>query len=82
MNDWDTGWDPYQALQICENNIEQLALALNASSEAMKEISQYTQKHNEAIAQLMRQQQIMDLKIATIFKEFEQLREEINRKQV
>ena len=53
MQDFNTGWDPYEELMAHRNNIQQCALAINTSSELMKELGQKYQHQQEVIQQLM-----------------------------
>lgn len=50
---FNTGWDPYEALTQCQHNIQQCALAINTSSELMKELGHKYQHQQEVIQQLM-----------------------------
>ena len=53
MEDFNTNWDPYEELMAHRNNIQQCALAINTSSELMKELGQKYQHQQEVIQQLM-----------------------------
>ena len=53
MQDFNTNWDPYEELMAHRNNIQQCALAINTSSELMKELGQKYQHQQEVIQQLM-----------------------------
>lgn len=50
---WNTGWDPHTALLMCENNIQQCAIAINQGTEVMKEIAAKCNHQQEVIQQLM-----------------------------
>jgi septal ring factor EnvC (AmiA/AmiB activator) len=53
MNDFDTGWDPYDVLVRAENNIHQLAIAFNQQSELSKQLAASFNHQQEVIQQLM-----------------------------
>lgn len=53
MTDFNTGWDPYDELMAHRSNIQQCALAINTSSELLKELSRKYQHQQEVIEQLM-----------------------------
>lgn len=58
MNDyWNTGWDPHQALLMCEQNIQQCAIAINQGTEVMKDLANKYNHQQEVIQQLMFQNQ-------------------------
>jgi Mg2+ and Co2+ transporter CorA len=53
MDDFmNTGWDPYQSLLQCEQNILQCANAINHSTEVMKELAAKSNHQQEVIQQL------------------------------
>jgi len=52
MRDFETGWDPYEALIQCQNNIEQCAIAINHGTEVMKELAAKYNHQQEVIQQL------------------------------
>jgi Mg2+ and Co2+ transporter CorA len=51
-DDWNTGWDPHQALLQCEQNIMQCAAAINHGTEIMKELAAKYNHQQEVIQQL------------------------------
>ena len=54
MDDFmNTGWDPYQSLLQCEQNILQCANAINHSTEVMKDLANKYNHQQEVIQQLM-----------------------------
>lgn len=53
MNEFNTGWDPYEELMQHRHNIEQLVLAINQGSELMKELGHRYNHQQEVIQQLM-----------------------------
>ena len=53
MNEFNTGWDPYDELMTHRHNIEQLVLAINQGSELMKELGYKYNHQQEVIQQLM-----------------------------
>ena len=52
MREFDTNWDPYDALIQCQNNIEQCAVAINYGSELIKELGDKYRHQQEVIQQL------------------------------
>ena len=50
---WNTGWDPYESLRLCEHNIGQCVLAIQQGSELIKELGQKYRHQHEVIEQLM-----------------------------
>lgn len=50
---FNTGWDPHQALLTCEQNIHQCVLAINHSTEVMKDLAHKYNHQQEVIQQLM-----------------------------
>lgn len=55
MNDnfHNTGFDPLQTLLQCENNIQQMALAINDGSDIVQELGKNYLEHQRAIQHLM-----------------------------
>lgn len=53
MENWNTGWDPYESLKASEHNINQLILAVNNGSEIMKDLANKYNHQQEVIQQLM-----------------------------
>lgn len=54
MNEfWNTGWDPHEVLIQCQQNIQQCAMAINHSTEVMKDLAQKYNHQQEVIQQLM-----------------------------
>lgn len=49
----NTGWDPYQSLMQCEQNILQCAGAINNGTEVMKDLAYKYNHQQEVIQQLM-----------------------------
>lgn len=50
---FNTGWDPHTALLMCENNIQQCAIAINQGTEVMKDLANKYNHQQEVIQQLM-----------------------------
>lgn len=78
MEDFNTGWDPYEELMQHRNNIQQCAIAINTGSELMKELGQKYQHQQEVIQQLMFQnkklQQMIEVlknQVITVSTDFE-----------
>jgi hypothetical protein len=53
MDEFSTGWDPYEELMQHRNNIQQCAVAINTGSELMKELGHKYAHQQEVIQQLM-----------------------------
>lgn len=53
MDEFNTGWDPYEELMLHRNNIQQCAVAINTGSDLMRELGQKYQHQQEVIQQLM-----------------------------
>lgn len=51
--DWNTGWDPYEELMLAKQNIQQCAIAINHSTEIMKDLANKYNHQQEVINQLM-----------------------------
>ena len=49
---WETGWDPLEALQQCQHNIHQLAIAHNQQTDLVKQLARSLQHQQEVIQQL------------------------------
>jgi hypothetical protein len=49
---WETDFDPYEALIQCHSNIQQCALAINHSTEVMKDLAAKYNHQQEVIQQL------------------------------
>jgi hypothetical protein len=46
MDEFNTGWDPYEELLQHRGNIQQCAMAINHSTEVMKELAnKYNHQH-------------------------------------
>ena len=52
---WNTGWDPYKSLVNSENNIQQLAQAVAAHSDMIKELRALASHQQEVIQQTVQQ---------------------------
>lgn len=50
---FNTGWDPHTALLMCEQNIQQCAVAINQGTEVMKDLANKYNHQQEVIQQLM-----------------------------
>lgn len=50
---FNTGWDPHTALLMCEQNIQQCAIAINQGTEVMKDLANKYNHQQEVIQQLM-----------------------------
>ena len=50
---FNTGWDPHTALLMCEQNIQQCAVAINNGTEVMKDLANKYNHQQEVIQQLM-----------------------------
>lgn len=50
---FNTGWDPHTALLMCEQNIQQCAIAINQGTEVMKDLAGKYNHQQEVIQQLM-----------------------------
>lgn len=48
----NTGWDPYQSLLQCEQNILQCASAINHGTEIMKDLANKYNHQQEVVQQL------------------------------
>ena len=71
-----TGWDPYQSLLQCENNVQQCALAINRGSQITKDIIDKTRHQQEVIEQLIFQNN----KLRTQVDQHQRLLDQINQK--
>ena len=77
MNEfWNTGWDPHEVLVQCQQNIQQCAMAINHSTEVMKDLASKYNHQQEVIQQLMFQNrklqgQIDSLKLQVNVQEIE-----------
>jgi len=49
---FNTGWDPHTALLMCEQNIQQCAIAINNGTEVMKDLAFKYNHQQEVIEQL------------------------------
>lgn len=54
MNEFfNNDFDPYEKLLLCENNIQQCALAINTGSDLMKALNEQQTHQRELITQLL-----------------------------
>jgi len=74
MNEFNTGWDPYQELMQHRHNIEQLVLAINQGSELMKQLGFKYQHQQEVIQQLMFQNRKLTADLANLRIQIENLK--------
>lgn len=65
-DDFNTGWDPYSALIMCEQNIQQCAMAINQGTEVMKDLANKYNHQQEVIQQLMFQNRKLQQMINTM----------------
>ena len=75
MNYWDPNFDPYEAIKLCQHNIEQLVLAITDGSELMKEMARKHNHQQEVIQQLMFQNRRQQKTINQILVELELLKQ-------
>ena len=52
MDEFNTGWDPYEELLQHRGNIQQCAMAINHGTEVMKELAAKYNHQQEVIQQL------------------------------
>lgn len=55
MDEWNTGWDPYDVLVKAEHNINQLAIAYNEHQRIVNELRALATHQQEIIQQLVHQ---------------------------
>lgn len=84
MNDWNTNWDPYEALKACEHNVGQCIVAINNGTEVMKDLAHKYNHQQEVIQQLMFQNNKLlqnsnsqRLQIQNLVAELEQLKQQM-----
>ena len=86
MQEWNTDWDPYEALKACEHNVHQLILAVNNGTEVMKDLANKYNHQQEVINQLMFQNRKLQgqlaaqtLQIQNIINDIKHINETINK---
>lgn len=71
---WNTNWDPYQALKDCEHNVHQCVLAINHTTEVLKDLASKYNHQQEVISQLMFQNRKLNQNLNQAIVELENLR--------
>lgn len=66
---WNTDWDPYQSLMNCEHNIQQCVLAINHTTEVLKQVSNKYNHQQEVIVQLMHQNKRLNQQLNQVLNE-------------
>jgi cell shape-determining protein MreC len=56
-NYWDTGYDPFQELELAKHNIQQLAIAAAHQSDILKDLANRYNHQQVIIEQLVQQNQ-------------------------
>ena len=79
MDDWNTDWDPYEALRTAEHNIAECVRAINQGSEIMKELANKYNHQQEVIQQLMFQNRKLNQLIGQLRMEVETIRVKANQ---
>lgn len=77
-DDFNTGWDPYEELMLARNNIQQCAVAINHSTEVMKDLANKYNHQQEIISQLMFQNRKLNDNISRMMTELQVLKATIN----
>lgn len=77
-DDFNTGWDPYEELMLARNNIQQCAVAINHSTEVMKDLANKYNHQQEVINQLMFQNRKLNDNISRMMTELQVLKATIN----
>lgn len=74
MNEFNTGWDPYDELMLHRHNIDQMILAINQGSELTKQLGYKYNHQQEVIQQLMFQNRRLNQLLEIHRNELNQLR--------
>lgn len=73
---WNTGYDPFLAIEQCQRNIEQCVIAINTGSELMRELGQKYLHQQQVIQQLSLNNRRLQAQIDQIRRELEQLKQQ------